>query len=510
MRKPFVLVVCDGWGYNPELFGNAIAQAKTPHFTKLLERWPHTFVAASGEAVGLPQGQMGNSEVGHLTIGTGRITRQALSRQHHEIKSGSYFENETLITAIETAKERGTALHIMGLVSPGGVHSHQDSAIALVKLAAKLGLTRVHVHAFTDGRDTKPSSAKDFIEGFERELAQVGTGHVASVAGRYFAMDRDNRWDRTQLVYDLLTAPTHRHHPSATGYIEDSYQAGTTDEFLEPIAIAQSPASRVRIEDGDVAVFFNFRPDRARQLAHALVDTDFKDFKRNRVVHDLHLVTFSEYDDALGVPVAFPSKHVGNSLAEVVSHAGLHQFHIAETEKYAHVTYFLNGGREKAFVHENRKLIPSPKVAYYDEVPAMSAREVTNELIDRLQTDQDDFLVINYANADMVGHTGNFEATKAAIECLDGCLASLVKATLQQHGSVLITADHGNAEYKIDPQTGKPLTAHTTSPVRVILCGTDAASLAPNGGLADVAPTVLAVMGLEQPEDMTGRSLIAE
>ena len=510
MPKPFVLVVCDGWGYNPEPFGNAIAQANTPRYDAILKRWPHTNVDASGEAVGLPAGQMGNSEVGHLTIGTGRISRQALSRQHHEIKTGSFYENETLITAIELAKQRGSSLHIMGLLSPGGVHSHQDSALALVKLASNLGLTKVHVHAFTDGRDTKPSSAKGYLQDFESQLSQIGVGNVASISGRYFAMDRDNRWDRTKRVYDLLTAPEHQHHTSTTSYVEASYANGNTDEFLEPIAIAQTPADRVRIEDGDVVIFFNFRPDRSRQLTHALVDADFKDFERGRIVHNLHLVTFSEYDNTLGVPVAFPSSHVDDSLAEVISKSGLHQYHVAETEKYAHVTYFINGGREEAFANEDRKLVPSPKVAYYDEAPAMSARKITDDLIARLETGQDDLLIINYANADMVGHTGNLEATIRAIECLDDCLGDLVEAVLGHEGSVLITADHGNAEYKVDPATLKPLTAHTTSLVPVILAGSTAKHLAKTGGLADVAPTILAVMGVAQPSDMTGKSLITD
>lgn len=507
-RKPFVLVVCDGWGYRDNEFGNAIAQAATPKLDAIMARWPNTLAAAHGEAVGLPDGQIGNSEVGHLTIGTGRVTRQALGRQHHEIDSGQFYENETLIAAVELAISRGSALHIMGLVSPGGVHSHQVSAVALVRLAARLGLDRVHVHAFTDGRDTKPSSARDYLREFESELAAVGVGRVASISGRYFAMDRDNRWDRTARVYELLTEPDHAHHAGADDYIASRYAAGETDEFLHPMAIRKSSSDRTHIEDDDVVVFFNFRADRARQLTHALVDADFKAFERKRVIKNLHLVTFTEYDDSLSVPVAFPSSNVPNCLAQVLSAAGKTQFHIAETEKYAHVTYFLNGGREAAFAEEYRQMIPSPKVAYYDEAPAMSARSVTDALIDRLKSGLDDFLVVNYANADMLGHTGNFTATKIAIECLDACVADVVSTVLSLDGSVLITADHGNAELNIDAETGKPLTAHTTSPVPVILCGTQAAALRADGGLADVAPTILSLMDIETPSEMTGTTLV--
>jgi 2,3-bisphosphoglycerate-independent phosphoglycerate mutase len=506
-HRPFVLIICDGWGDSPNQEGNAIAAARTPGFDKLRQTWPHTTVAASGEAVGLPEGQMGNSEVGHLTIGSGRITRQPLSRQHHEISSGKFFENEVLITAIELAKQRGTALHIMGLISPGGVHSHSNGAIATAKLAHQLGLEKVHVHAFTDGRDTPPASAKAHLEEFEAELTQHGQAHIASVAGRYYAMDRDNRWDRIQAAYDMLTAPEHPHATSATGHIQDSYDRGETDEFIKPTSIAASPADRVSLQDGDVVIFINFRPDRARQLSRALTDPDFTEFKRGRVIKDLHLVTFAEYDRSLSVPVAFPKEDLIDTLPEVVAAQGLSQYHVAETEKYAHVTYFLAGGREKSYDRETRDMIPSPKVATYDLAPEMSADAVAQAVIDRLEVGKDDLIVVNFANADMVGHTGKFDATIQAIEAVDAGFEPIVTAAIEQGGAVLITADHGNAEFKIDPATKAPLTAHTTNPVPVVLCGSEAKSLRTGGGLQDIAPTVLEAMGIEIPRTMTGHSL---
>ncbi len=507
-RKPFVLVICDGWGENPDAFGNAIQAAQTPNLDRLRAKFPHTTVAASGEAVGLPEGQQGNSEVGHLTIGTGRVTFQPLTRQHKEIASGSFDQNEVLISAIETAKQRQTALHIMGLVSPGGVHSHQNSAIAVAKLAHNLGQKVVYVHAFTDGRDVPPSSAHEILTSFNADLEAVSTAKIASVAGRYFAMDRDNRWERTRQAYDMLTNDNHPTHPDTAGYIQERYDAGETDEFLQPVSIATQPGDRVKINDGDVVVFFNFRPDRARQLTHALVDTDFQEFERQRVVRNLHLVTFAQYDSSLAVPVAFPKPNINHSLAETVSRYGIHQLHVAETEKYGHVTYFLNGGREKPFEKEDRKMIPSLKVATYDLAPEMMASSVAKAVIDDLHSGEHEFIVVNFANADMVGHSGIFPAIVSAIETIDKCLGDIADAALARNAAVLITADHGNAEYKVDSTTGQPLTSHTTSPVPVILCGSNAQTLRGDGGLSDIAPTVLEVMGLPAPEAMTGRSLI--
>lgn len=508
-KKPFVLVVCDGWGESAEIKGNAIATAPTPNVDDLKARWPNTTVEASGEYVGLPVGQQGNSEVGHLTIGAGRVIHQDLGLQHHAIKSGTFFQNEILIGAIELAKQRGTDLHVMGLVSPGGVHSHQDSAVAVARLAKELNLDRVHIHAFTDGRDTPPTSAREHLEKFQKDLDEVGVGRVVSVAGRYYAMDRDQRWDRIEHVYQMLTDEEHPAHISAVDYIEESYQDGDTDEFLKPIRIAASANDHVRLKDGDVVIFFNFRPDRARQLSHALIDADFADFDRHRVINDLHLVTFAEYDKALGSPVAFPKDDVTNTLAEVVSQHGLKQFHVAETEKYAHVTYFINGGREKAFKNEERLMIPSPKVATYDERPDMSAQEITGAVLERLQNDDDDLIIVNFANADMVGHTGDFTATVQAISIVDECLGMIAEAVERKGGMLLITADHGNAEAEIDLDDGTPLTSHSSNPVPVILCGTHAKKLRSDGSLQDIAPTILSLMELPIPNDMTGTSLVA-
>lgn len=506
-KRPLVLVICDGWGESEDILGNAILQAATPHLDALRAKWPHTTVAASGEAVGLPEGQIGNSEVGHLTIGAGRVIRQPLSHQNHIIETGEFYQNSVLVTAIERALERGTSLHIVGLVSPGGVHSHQNGALAIARLAKKLGLSSVHVHAFTDGRDVEPASALDHIEKFEAELAAIGAGRIASISGRYFAMDRDQRWDRVQLAYDVLVGDDHPHTPSATEYIKERYSSGETDEFLRPIAIANKPEDRTKIEDGDVVVFFNFRPDRARQLSHALVNKKFAGFERSRVLKNVHFVSFTEYDPGLDVAVAFPHNRVDQTLAETISQHKLTQLHIAETEKYAHVTYFLNGGHEESFPGEERILIPSKTVATYDLEPAMSAEAVTTAVVDQIASKQHNLIVINFANADMVGHTGNHEATIKAIECLDTCIGRVAEAAIENDYAMLMTADHGNAEKNIDPKTNKPLTSHTTNPVPVILCGTDAKSLRQNGGLQDIAPTVLVQMNIPIPDQMTGRDL---
>ncbi|HTE22453.1 MAG TPA: 2,3-bisphosphoglycerate-independent phosphoglycerate mutase [Candidatus Limnocylindria bacterium] len=509
MKQPIILVICDGWGESTETHGNAIAEAKTPHLDALMAEWPHTTVEASGKAVGLPAGQIGNSEVGHLTIGAGRVIHQGLSKQHQAIETGEFYQNTVLVTAIERAIERGTSLHVVGLVSPGGVHSHHTGALAVARLAKRLGLKdRVHVHAFTDGRDVSPSSALEQIAEFEAELAAIGTGRIASISGRYFAMDRDNRWERVQQAYEVLVGEAHPHTTQATEYIRERYAAGETDEFLRPIAIADTPEDRTRIEDGDVVVFFNFRADRARQLSHALADKDFDPFPRSRVLKDVHFVSFTEYDPELDIAVAFPNKRVEQTLAEVVSTQGLKQFHLAETEKYAHVAYFLNGGNETAFAGEDRELIPSLKVATYDLSPAMSSAAVTDSAIARLQSKKYELIVVNLANADMVGHTGNHDATVKAIEFLDSCLGRLTTAAAGHGYALLMTADHGNAERNIDAASDKPLTAHTTNPVPVLLCNFQASPLRSGGGLQDIAPTVLTIMGLPIPAAMTGRSLL--
>lgn len=504
-KKPFVLIVCDGWGSRHEVDGNAIAQANTPRLDAFFARWPNVEVDASGEAVGLPAGQQGNSEVGHLTIGSGRIIYQPLSRQIHEIESGGIFENEVLIEAMNIALERGSSLHIMGLVSPGGVHSHTSAAIALVQLAKRLGLTDVNLHAFTDGRDTPPKSALGYVRELEDELSDIGVGKIRSVSGRYYAMDRDKRWDRTKKAYDMLVNGSSPIAGSVESCISDSYDLGVNDEFLVPTAICADGESPTVVKDGDVVVFFNFRPDRARQLSHALVDTEFNEFERERVVDNLHFVAFAEYDANLDVPIVFPAQNASNTLAEWISGHGLRQYHVAETEKYAHVTYFLNGGREEPFDGEDRKMIQSPKVATYDMQPEMSARLVADDVVRAIKDLDYAFIAVNFANADMLGHTGDFDATVQAVEVLDGCVADVIDAALDAGGAALMTADHGNAETMLDD--GAVVTSHTTSRVPVLLCGTDAEQLH-SGGLRDVAPTVLEVMGLPIPEEMTGSSLM--
>jgi 2,3-bisphosphoglycerate-independent phosphoglycerate mutase len=505
--RPFVLVILDGWGCNPDGFGNAIAAAATPELDRLEARWPHTEVAASGEAVGLPRGQQGNSEVGHLTIGAGRLVLQPLPRVNRAIADGSFFENPALRGAVDRARDRGAALHCLGLISPGGVHSHQDHAVAVAELARRRGLKSVWFHAFLDGRDEPPTSAAGFVGRFIHDLAGVGVGTVASVSGRYFAMDRDRRWDRVARAYEVIAGAGYGSAVDAVAYIEEHYAQGVTDEFVPPVSILND-GRRIRIEDGDSIIFFNFRPDRARELCHALVDATFDGFSRTRVLGDIDLVTFTEYERDLRARVAFPREDVTHTLGETVSIAGLRQFHVAETEKYAHVTYFINGGRELPFDGEERLLVLSPRVATYDTIPEMSAAGVADAVIAHATTGVDALIVANFANADMVGHTGDFGATVRAVECIDACMGRIARAVEAAHGRLLITADHGNAEYKIDRRDDSMLTAHTTSPVPVILCGDGDGSLRSGGGLRDIAPTVLAVMGLPVPGEMTGRSLL--
>lgn len=505
-KRPVVLIVCDGWGEIPAGKGNAIAAAKTPRLDALRAKWPHITVEASGEAVGLPAGQIGNSEVGHLTIGSGRIKLQPLSRQIHTVKTGSFFENTVLIEAVETAKKRGTKLHIMGLLSPGGVHSYDGSAFALVELAKRHELENVYIHAFTDGRDVAPKSAKEYLTAAQKKLREIGNGRIVSVAGRYYAMDRDNRWERIEETYSMLTADDYQTTPDGIRYVQESYDAGITDEFIKPMSIAADKEERIKVENGDVVVFFNFRPDRARQLSHAFCDEKFDAFKRKRI-DNLHFVTLAEYDSALPVPVAFPEENMPDTLAEVASKAGLTQLHIAETEKYGHVTYFMNGGNEAAFPGEDRVLVPSPKVATYDLQPTMSAPEVDEKTIAAIRSGVYDLIIMNYANADMVGHTGMYDAAVTAIECLDVCIADVIDATLAAGGVALMTADHGNAEQEIDADDN-PVTAHTTNPVPVLLCGIQDATLKHGGGLQDIAPTILEILHLPQPPVMTGSSLI--
>ena len=507
---PVVLAILDGWGYRPESDHNAIRSATTPVMDALWHAYPHTLIEASGGAVGLPDEQMGNSEVGHLTIGSGRIIRQELVRIGQAVRNGSIAANPALNGLADTLLADGGTLHLIGLCSDGGVHSHVDHLGGLLRWAAGRGLTDVCVHVVTDGRDTATNSAPAFLATIEGQIAAAGVGRIATLCGRYWAMDRDNRWDRTEKAYRLLTEEAPLQGSTPREIIEASYAAGITDEFLEPVRLSSG-----LIRSGDGLVCFNFRPDRVRQLIRALVVEEFSGFERQRI-EPLHVVTFTQYEKGLPVAVAFPPESLDGLLGQVISDHGLRQFRTAETEKYPHVTYFMNGGIEQAFPGEDRHLVPSPRVATYDQAPAMSADTLTDSCIAAIQKGIYSLVVINYANPDMVGHTGLMEATTEAIATVDHCVGRLVEATNRMGGTLLITADHGNAELMQGPD-GRPWTAHTTNPVPVILVegekrklpghGTDV-HLREHGGLADIAPTLLAILGLPKPERMTGESLI--
>ncbi len=506
-NRPLMLMILDGFGLAPDGPGNAISRARMPHYRRLLAACPHTRLQASGEAVGLPAGQMGNSEVGHLNIGAGRIVYQELTRISKAIRDGSIFTNQVLLAAVRGALERGGALHLMGLVSDGGVHSHLDHLYALLALAQREGLAKVYIHAFLDGRDVPPSSAAGYLEQVEAECRRRGIGAIASITGRYYAMDRDRRWQRTERAYRALAAGEGHQAASAAAAIQASYQQGITDEFVEPAVITRDGAPLTVVSDGDSVIFFNFRADRARQLTRAFVDRDFEPFTRPGGRLNIRFVCLTQYDVTIPAAVAFPPQVLSNVLGEVIAGNNLQQLRIAETEKYAHVTFFFNGGVEEPFAGEERLLIPSPKVATYDQQPSMSAREVTDAVLERL--DKYDFIVLNFANPDMVGHTGDLEAAIAAVETVDACIGRIAGAMEERRAPLLVTADHGNAEEMREPD-GEPHTAHTCNPVPFILV--DAryreAALREEGALEDIAPTVLHILGLSQPVEMTGRSLI--
>jgi 2,3-bisphosphoglycerate-independent phosphoglycerate mutase len=504
---PLVLVIIDGWGCNPDHFGNAIAAARKPNWDRLWDRWPHSTLEAAGEAVGLPAGQQGNSEVGHLNIGAGRIVYQDLTRINRAIKDGSFFRNPVLLEAIGSARRSNAALHLVGLVSPGGVHSSSQHLYALLKMARSAGLTRVYVHAFTDGRDEPPTSAATYIRELVAQVKQIGAGQIATISGRYFAMDRDKRWDRTERAYRTVVEGKGPEAADPLEFVERSYREGVTDEFLPPTRICRDGIGAPPMSDGDSVIFFNFRPDRARQLSHAIVDDTWDHFPRPRHVKLAHFVTFTEYEKGLPAEVPFPDEPLTNCLAQVISDHGWRQFHTAETEKYAHVTYFLNGGRESPFPREDRILVPSPKVATYDLKPEMSAEPVTDVVVDRINSGRYEFVVVNYANPDMVGHTGVFEATVQAVEVVDTMLGRVAETTLERGGLLAITADHGNAELKVDRSSHAPLTAHTTSPVPLIIAGERARPLREAGKLGDLSPTLLGLLGVDLPSEMTGDRL---
>lgn len=503
-----VLVIIDGWGFREDPFGNAIAAARKPTWDRLWKESPHTILAAAGEPVGLPAGQQGNSEVGHLNIGAGRIVYQDLTLINRAIKDGTFSRNGVLREAMTAVRDRG-ALHLIGLVSPGGVHSSTDHLDALLRMARDLHVRNVSVHAITDGRDEPPRSAAGFVRELIGHMGSIGAGRIATVSGRYFAMDRDKRWDRTEKAYRTIVEGEGPLADDPVRFIEDCYGKDVSDEFLVPTRIGADGGRPARaMADGDSVIFFNFRPDRARQLTHAIVDQEWPHFPRKHRPALAHFVTFTEYEKGLPVEVAFKDEPLQGCLAEVFSQRGWRQYHTAETEKYAHVTYFLNGGREAPFEGEDRLLVPSPKVATYDLQPEMSAAGVTDVVVQRITERAHPFIVVNFANPDMVGHTGKFDATVKAVEVVDAMLARMVEAMSRRPAILAITADHGNAELKVDRETGKPLTAHTTSPVPFIVCGAEGLKGLRDGGkLGDIAPTLLHLLHLEPSSEMNGDDL---
>lgn len=507
-KGPLLLMILDGWGYTTEEHGNAIVAARTPVLDSLLEKYPSCLLEVSGEGVGLPEGQMGNSEVGHLNIGAGRIVYQDLTRINKAIKDGSFFKNQVFLDAMEHVKKNNSALHLMGLFSYGGVHSHMDHMRALVEMAKKEGLKEVYIHAFLDGRDVPPQAALEDMKAHEAFCHSIGIAKTATVCGRYYAMDRDRRWDRTELAYNALTNAEGVFAEDAVSAVCQAYERGENDEFVKPTVITDKAGKPVAtIKDTDAVIFFNFRPDRARQMTYALVNRDFDDFER-KVKPELHYVCMTEYDEKLDIPIAFPPESYENTLGQVLSKHKKKQLRIAETEKYAHVTFFFNGGVEKKNQGEDRCLIPSPDVATYDLKPEMSAFEVTDELVDKILNNDYDVIILNFANMDMVGHTGIVDAAIKAIEAVDQCVGKIVDALMEKDGSTIITADHGNAEKMIDYNTGKPHTAHTSNPVRCILVSSEEGIKLQDGKLSDIAPTMLDILSIEKPEQMTGVSLI--
>ncbi|AEE15240.1 2,3-bisphosphoglycerate-independent phosphoglycerate mutase [Thermodesulfobium narugense DSM 14796] len=496
-----LLIILDGFGFSKETYGNAVAVSHMPNYRRIMNTYPNTLLVASGEEVGLPPGQMGNSEVGHLNLGAGRIMYQELTRINKAIKDGSFFTNKELKCVMNKAREK--ALHLVGLVSDGGVHSHIEHLKSLITMAKQEGVKNVYVHAITDGRDTQPGTAINFLKEVEAHTKQEGTGVIVSVSGRYYAMDRDKRWERTQKAYDVFTGRDKTNFKTYEEAIIYLSGKGETDEFFTPFSVGLN-SHETRIKDGDSIIFFNFRADRMRQITRALLDPEFKEF--NVIKLKLFPLTFTEYDKEFPLPVAFKNEIPKNVLAEVISNKGLFQLHTAETEKYAHVTFFFNGGREEPFDKEERILIHSPKVATYDLKPEMSAFELTESLLKSLFDKNYDFTVVNFANPDMVGHTGNFEAVKKALNAVDICLGKIFDL-FENKFPIVITADHGNCEEMLDKNTGEPMTSHTTNPVPFVIVG-NKKPLRENGILADVAPTVLELMGIIQPEEMTGRSLI--
>lgn len=503
MKKPLALIILDGFGNNNAEYGNAIFAAKKPNIDRFMSEGVVTQIGASGLDVGLPDGQMGNSEVGHTNIGAGRVVYQELTRITKAIRDGDFFQNPALVDAMDNCRANQTALHLMGLLSDGGVHSHNEHLYGLLTMAKKFGIEKVYVHCFMDGRDVPPSSGKDFIEQLQAKMKEIGIGEIASVMGRYYAMDRDNRWDRVEKAYNVMALGEGNQNPCAVDTMTKSYEAGVTDEFVDPTVCVPDG----HIKQGDSVVFFNFRPDRAREITRCFVDDTFEGFVRKNGRTDVQFVCMTQYDVTMpNVQVAFKPQSLTNTFGEYLSKNGLTQLRIAETEKYAHVTFFFNGGVEATFPGEDRALINSPKVATYDLQPEMSAYEVCDEVVKRIESDQYDVIILNYANCDMVGHTGVFDAAKTAVEAVDTCVGRTVDAVLAKGGVAMITADHGNADQMYEPD-GSPFTAHTTNPVPFVVVGMDC-KLREHGKLADIAPTMLEILDLPKPAEMDGESII--
>jgi 2,3-bisphosphoglycerate-independent phosphoglycerate mutase len=506
-HKPVILIILDGWGYSDESEFNAIAKAEKPVWERLWREYPHCLLRTSGSAVGLPGEQMGNSEVGHLNLGAGRVVYQEFTRINRSIKTGSFFTNATLTDAVDLAIETDKAVHIIGLLSPGGVHSHQDHIHAMAKLAIERGARDVYLHAFLDGRDTPPRSASPSIQAMKNKFREFGGGRFASIVGRYYAMDRDHRWPRIQAAYDLITqAKAEFEAQDAISGLEMAYARNEGDEFVKPTRIVPEGGQPVRVEDGDVVVFMNFRSDRARQITRPFIEDDFDGFGRDVMPRLGRFVSLTEYNSEFEAPVAFPPERLQNVFGEFVAKQGLRQLRLAETEKYAHVTFFFNGGVEEPYDGEERILVPSPLVATYDLQPEMSADKVTDHLVGAIKSGIYDVIVCNYANPDMVGHTGNFKAAVKAIEIIDQCLGRVFEALRAGDGEVLITADHGNAEQMRGKDTGQAHTAHTSNVVPLLYIGRPARMV--DGSLSDVVPSMIHLLGLEPPMQMTGRSLI--
>lgn len=506
----YAIIIMDGFAFTDESNGNAITASGIPNIKKLLDKYPHTTLGASGMSVGLPEGQMGNSEVGHVNIGAGRIVYQELTRITKEIEDGEFFANPALNNAVNYCVENKKALHLYGLLSDGGVHSHIKHLYAIIKLAADKGLKDVYVHCFMDGRDVSTVSGKGFIAGLQDEMKAIGTGKIATVVGRYYAMDRDNRWERVVRAYDAMTLGTGFKTENPVDAVADSYAKDITDEFIEPIVVCENGKPVRRIEEGDAVICFNFRPDRAREITRAFIQKDFSSFERKTGYLNPKYVCFTKYDASFeNVEIAFPEKKLKNTLGEYLAEKGFTQLRIAETEKYAHVTFFFNGGKEEQYKNENRILVNSPKVATYDLKPEMSAYEVNEKAIEAVKSGKYDVMILNFANCDMVGHTGVFDAAVKAVNTVDECVGKLVETITSAGGKAIITADHGNAD-KMIGDDGNPFTPHTTNPVPFILADDSRlnAVLRKDGVLADISPTLLDVMGLEKPSDMTGKTLI--